>query len=161
MTKPTRLYCITARSTGRFYVGITTKTVAERWNGHKSDARRGAAHHLSKAIRKYGPTEFLVEEMFQYDTLEEAQYAEEDIIRQLDLTRTGYNSSFGGECAALFTGRTHTPETRAKMSAAAKGRVISDEQRRKLAVSMRRVWALRRGVDTRVQNHDTLMIGTV
>jgi group I intron endonuclease len=185
MTKPTRLYCITARSTGRFYVGITTNSVALRWKKHISDANCRPHYPFPRAIAKYGPDDFEVLELFVYPSRDEALEAESYLIAILNLTREGYNAAIGGR------GGVHTEESRAKISKSMSGRTLSPEHRERIAVANRRrrvppkpkpprKWKrgtsqnyfknlyLRKealfdfgGVDTDAQKHDTLMIGTV
>jgi hypothetical protein len=78
------------------YVGITCRTVDSRWKAHVSAARRGDGWKLAKAIRKYGPDQFDVVELFSYQTKEEAGKAEIALIAALGLTSKGYNVLAGG-----------------------------------------------------------------
>ena len=51
------IYCITNKINGKQYVGQTVRTEEERFKEHCRDKKM----YISKAIRKYGKENFLVE----------------------------------------------------------------------------------------------------
>jgi group I intron endonuclease len=55
------VYKVTNKQNGKIYIGITNQGVTVRWSKHCSDARRNSTFLLSKAIRKYGEQNFLIE----------------------------------------------------------------------------------------------------
>lgn len=110
------LYCVTNRVNGKMYVGITTKSVQERWNTHNHQANYHAALKFHRAIRKYGRASFCVDLLYTYPTLELACAAEIDIINHLDLICSGYNSAPGGNISPM-----HSPEVRRKAAQARRG----------------------------------------
>jgi group I intron endonuclease len=118
MTTPAKLYCITCRTTGKMYVGKTVQPMQKRWNGHVSDARR-LKNKFVAAIEQYGTEDFECILLHEYKSEAEAYAAEEVLIAALDLTVVGYNTAKG--IAGGFAGGHHTPEARAKISAAKKG----------------------------------------
>jgi group I intron endonuclease len=121
------IYCITNKVNGKKYVGQTVKTLAERWRRHcwASEANKRMA--IGLAIKKYGKENFKIEILCECSTLEELSQSECDYIKRLNtLAPNGYNLTEGGERPNF------TPEVRAKISAAHKGRHASKATRLKL-----------------------------
>lgn len=121
------IYKITNAMNGKVYVGQTTRTTANRWAVHQSDARRRPKTHFHKAIVKYGAGAFWVEvleECDSYERLNEREHVWILALRSFEPS-LGYNGTMGGENGE------RTPETRAKLSVALKGRKQSPEQRQK------------------------------
>jgi hypothetical protein len=98
------IYCHTHKDTGREYIGLTKKTMLQRWNRHVYSAIRVKNgklinNHFTNAIRKYGKDAFehrILERDVQ--TLEEANALEEFLIEERhtrDL-RFGFNLMKGG-----------------------------------------------------------------
>lgn len=133
----TTLYCLSCRSSDKIYVGITTKSIHERWKWHKRDAKKLLRTKLHGAIMQYGPADFDVIRLHIYPTLEAAAEAEIYLIQILDLVSTGYNTSLGGDLSPTIGG--HTPETRSKISLAHLGKKASPETK----AAMRRAWETR------------------
>jgi group I intron endonuclease len=145
--KAANLYVATNLVNGKMYVGVTTGDVQKRWRRHRYLARsKENAFPLHHAIRKYRECDFVAEMLFAYPSLSEAHDAEKSLIAALDLTRQGYNATFGGE------GVIPSEETRKKMSKAARarnpeayeraaaknrGRKFSEEHRAKLSAAAR------------------------
>lgn len=133
------VYKITCSVNGKQYFGITKTTVPKRWMGHKTDAfrpNRGVGA-LGRAIRKYGPEAFVIEEVCVAFGVENACAIEREMIAEYGtLTPHGYNLTSGGEAGGGHKhsaesvernrqrnlGKTMAPEVRAKISAALKGR---------------------------------------
>lgn len=135
---PTRVYCITNSCNGKMYVGVTCGTLAKRWWTHQRDSAKGSSVPLHRAIRKYGPSVFSLEELFEYPSRDEALEAEKYLIAILGLRSSGgYNASDGGEGGSAMRGRTHSPETRARMSAAQRVRVLSDAAKARMSAAPR------------------------
>lgn len=144
-----KLYCITCRTNGKMYVGITKQSLAQRWRVHVSSALRGDRphHRMSCAIRKYGRDDFDMIELFDYGSDVLAIAAEKELIAQLELVTLGYNMSPGGEprfyqsetsrAAHIksLTGRVRSAAERAAISAGRKGIVFSDDHRAKLSAA--------------------------
>lgn len=108
---------VTCRSTGLRYIGITSQSVNKRWRQHVWTATtKRSVNKFHLAIQAYGPDSFEVETLHEYETWQDACYAEVCLISALDLISGGLNSSLGGDRPAI------TPETRAKQSAAKKGK---------------------------------------
>ena len=116
------LYCVTCKTTGRMYVGVTEKSFDHRWGRHVADTRRGSDLKFHRAVRKYGPDDFDGVVLHVYLSREDAYAAEIAMIRELDLISGGYNTSPGGVNPTAGTKRGPlSPEWRAKLSASKKG----------------------------------------
>lgn len=114
------IYTITSHKTSKVYVGSSVRT-AHRWRVHQRDLRKGVHTnlHLQRHVDKYG-LEDLVFEVVR---------VEPNPTRRLGFEELLIAGLFGPACfnqatsaKAPMTGRKHTPETLAKMSATAKGR---------------------------------------
>jgi group I intron endonuclease len=121
------VYTIRNEVNGKMYVGQTEKTVEQRWATHVRDARCGSQLHFHKAIRKYGPENFTI---IGYLEIGKSQQQQPGILNQLEIGMiarlntahrfVGYNCTSGGE------GGVPNAETRAKMSASARRRLVAD-----------------------------------
>lgn len=117
---------------GKYYIGQTfRKSVELRWRDGLSSYQHNK--YLIAAIKKYGWENFKHEVIFTLES-DDKEYIQ-DRLNQLEieyikkfnsLVPNGYNLHTGGR---NLCERTHTPEVRAKISAALKGREISPEQR--------------------------------
>lgn len=111
-----------------------------------SDARAGRGHVLHRALRKYGHAAFDWKVKAELPTLQEAQIAERILVAAL---QPAFNLTAGGDGTA---GYSHSPETRAKISAAlrasprlkaANARIAASKRGSKMSESQRA--ALREG----------------
>lgn len=109
------------------YIGYTSRTVEERWKGHikESSRARNLNYPVYNAMRKYG-------EAIQVTTLVEGpeEYCLELEFKLRPERKIGWNLQMGGNKGTK--GVDVTAETRAKISAAGKGRKQSDKQRQAL-----------------------------
>lgn len=81
---------------GKMYIGQTSRTLAERFNEHKKEAKRQRTigRPLYDAIRMYGINHFHIE------LIEETDYPIEREIYWIEYYKTfkyGYNATFGGD----------------------------------------------------------------
>jgi len=96
------VYCHIHAATGRRYVGLTKKTLLQRWNQHVYTANRTkvgkGVSHFANAIRAYGKEAFSHEVLGFCNTLEEANLLEEDRIEFYDTRNPakGFNLVKGG-----------------------------------------------------------------
>ena len=119
------IYKITNKINGKSYVGKTTTPLKQRLASHKC-----ADTVIGKAIRKYGWKNFSVEVLEECDTKEQLNERDFFWIAALNCkTPNGYNRSDGGDEP---TGYVCSDETRAKLSAAHKGKSLTEATRRKL-----------------------------
>jgi len=127
------VYKHTCVITNNVYIGITSQSWQRRWNngqGYKS------CNHMHKAIMKYGPDNFIHEILYEGLTKEEAQEKEIELILEYKSNNPefGYNVSSGGESHNGCKGMHYqTEESKAKISAAHKGKTIPDSVKKKMS----------------------------
>lgn len=136
-----KLYKISFPTTEKVYIGITSVSVATRFKAHCHQKSKTA---ISLAIRKYGNAVLTV--LAECDDWELLCLAEQEAIEKFNSRApNGYNLTDGGEG---FVGlefsiehrrklgeasKNRSPETRAKLSAAGKRKIISIETREKIS----------------------------
>lgn len=125
------VYCITNCVNGKRYVGKTNDLVG-RWRDHLKIARNPDKDGLviHQAMRKHGVENFVFEIVAECSSEEEAFETERHLIREWNTMTHGYNLNEGGK-----GGYRPSLETRARLSAAQKGRAKSQAMREKLAAS--------------------------
>lgn len=144
------IYLITNKHNGRRYVGQTTQTIAKRWMGHCTDSNRYFNYPIVNALNKYGPDSFIVQELARVESADVfpwLNFLEPLYIKTYDTIKpNGYNLSPGGNHAPRH------PDTRAKLSAAHKGRKYpspSAETRMKLSLANK---GKKRAASTKAKN---------
>src|SRR4029077_9072076 len=102
------------------------------WRGHKADVtyRTGHCTKLVRAIVKHGVENFSIAPLVTTFTQEDADVLEYRLILEHGTILNGYNLREGGSHGSL------SAETRARMSAAHKGRVVSPETRAKITATL-------------------------
>jgi group I intron endonuclease len=119
------IYLFTAPN-GRSYIG-QTKNLPRRIRKHQGD---GGCTIFHRAIKKYGFENFSQKILLEKLSIDEANYWEEFYINELNtLSPNGYNLRTGGKNYIASS------ETRARMSAALKGRIVTNETRLKISDS--------------------------
>ena len=83
----------------KYYIGITSKSVKERWKNGKG---YGHNSHLTNAINKYGWDAFEKNVIATNLPFELASRFERRLIQECDSYRNGYNQSTGGENSSSF-----------------------------------------------------------
>lgn len=109
------VYKITNTVNGKVYIGVTIRTLKNRWTRHKSSAKTGSQHPIHKAIRKHGADKFTIEELCTVATVEELKQREQELIALFETygnPAKGYNATRGGDGT---WGKHHTPETRERI----------------------------------------------
>jgi group I intron endonuclease len=127
------VYKITNTANDKVYIGKTTRTLARRWQEHlRADA---PSMLISRAIKKYGALAFQIEVLYEAESLEELEEAERRFIFEYKANdqEKGYNLTAGGDGGPSWKGKTHTEETRQKISQACKGLKRSNATRRKIS----------------------------
>ena len=124
------IYLIINRVNNKKYVGLTTRSLEDRWMGHVYDAQNDSICLIHRAIKKYGL------EAFERKIIEECENdkacdAERHWIEQLDtFMPNGYNMTKGGDGSF---GRTNSPEERAMRSRSASKRFMNPLERAKMS----------------------------
>lgn len=112
------IYQITNLVNGKSYIGFTAnKFPHNRWKQHCRLSKHPTHKDYSlihKAIRKYGSNNFHFSIICQSNNKQDALEAEKIIILQNDAITKGYNLSVGGTAPMLA--RNHSTTTKAKMS---------------------------------------------
>lgn len=108
-----KVYRYTCKHNGLIYIGITSRTLDERWasgNGYKNNPR------LYNTIKKYGVEGFIREILLDNLTKQEAFEKEIEYIAKFNATdpAIGFNIARGGS-APMF-GRKHSEEAKKKFS---------------------------------------------
>lgn len=134
------IYKITNLVNNKFYIGLTSKTLDVRFNGHCNNKNSKVNKNclLHKALRKYGIDNFkkevLIEGDFNKKLLGEL---EKHYIRlynsYIGTNKLGYNLTTGGEGTS---NKIITDEIRKNMSNAQKGRINTEESKIKASISM-------------------------
>jgi group I intron endonuclease len=115
------IYKITNKINGKIYIGQTTQSLRDRKNNHVADSKRNrkgrVASKISRAIQKYGITNFLFEEICTTNSIDELNNLECYYIGIYNSTndKIGYNLLNGGH----QNGR-HSEESKIKMSISSK-----------------------------------------
>lgn len=103
------------------YVGVTNRPL-DRFEEHKKSRYNP---YLMRALKRHKENiQFVILDIFT--SREEAHWLEYTLRPNKNI---GWNIAVGGSTPPAWKGRSHTDTTRQKMSAAAKGKVISKEQR--------------------------------
>lgn len=123
-----KLKCVVS---GKEYVGIIARALDTRWLEHCKRAREGVREsRLYAAMRKYGLDSFSREVIATADTDDEARALERHHILLIGTYENGYNSNEGGH------GHLHFPEhIRKKIGDAQRGKIISPECRAKMSAA--------------------------
>jgi hypothetical protein len=90
------VYCITNKINGKKYIGMTGRTLTQRWDSHCSSARNGSPFRFHSAIRKYGEDSFIKEILFDDLSIQECRTIEEETIKEHNTMISGYNAKPGG-----------------------------------------------------------------
>lgn len=122
------IYAIVNQTTRDMYVGSAV-VVNRRWSAHRRALNKQSHHssRLQRAYDKYG------EHCFDWEIVEHVADKSKLIEREqfwMNFFAPAYN---GRPIANSPLGTKHSDETRAKMSAAAKNRVFSEEHKRNIS----------------------------
>ena len=114
------VYRVTNVLNGKVYVGVTTKSLNERWKHHVFSSKNNDLV-FGAAIRKYGEDRFTMEVLEKCESrqhmLEREKFWIEELNSHVSQGR-GYNMTMGGE--GVF-GYNHTEEAKRSMSEKRKG----------------------------------------
>lgn len=125
---PNIIYKLINKINGMYYIGQTWQTLNERFNsGHGYKY----CTYLNNAITKYGSNNFHYDILAICETQKNADSVEDFFIDYFDSRnrKKGYNLKTGGAQGKL------SEETKRKISAAGKGRIVSDKTRQKLSAT--------------------------
>jgi group I intron endonuclease len=131
------IYCITNEINNKKYVGLTRKTLDERWKSHLNTLKKKKKYAIHHAMSKYGVENFTIE-LLESGVEKDREYF---WIKELKTRQHGYNMTVGGDGTHGLKfdadskrilselaienhkykkigmyGKTHTEETKRKMS---------------------------------------------
>lgn len=140
--KQSGIYRITNLETGAMYIGRTAESFASRWRRHRQALKVGRHwnNHLQRSYDKHGKSAFeykVLEVVPQGDMTDQEFNAyinerEIHLIAEHDTHQNGYNFTEGGEG---MMGYEMSEATKAKLSAALKGKTPSAETRAKMSAA--------------------------
>lgn len=124
------IYKITCLVNKKLYIGQTIRSLKARWASHISDSGcKNSTSKLHRAIKRYGSDQFeieIIEECIDQEALDSKEVYWIDHYKSIS---QGYNILSGGKSG--FTGFNHTEKAKKRISTALKGRVVSEETRKK------------------------------
>lgn len=125
------IYKITNLVNGMVYVGMTHKTIEERWLDHVSVSRGNTKRscNIHRAIAEYGRNNFKIESIACTYDENMARKLEREWIRNLNAVECGYNVASGGN----GNPKPLSLEIRSKIRLAQVGKVIPLESRRRMS----------------------------
>ena len=93
------VYLIRNVVNGKMYIGKTSGSLKERWGQHIADSKRRSRTYLGRAIIKYGPQAFTIEELERCTNEEDLDRCEAKWIQtyRSDQRDIGYNLTTGGD----------------------------------------------------------------
>lgn len=122
-----RIYKITNKVNQKIYIGQTNKSPEDRLNEHIINAENGKMFHLSKAIRKYGKENFIIETIDYALNKQDINDKEIYWIQELKANNRlyGYNMTAGGEGGNAYLCKTEEEmkEIKQKISKKLKGKL--------------------------------------
>jgi hypothetical protein len=92
------VYKITNKTNNKSYIGLTVRTLDQRWKSHMSSVRQGSKFRFHSAIRKYGFDDWNFEILFEHEDITIIRKKEEELIEFFGLmnNKKGYNAKPGG-----------------------------------------------------------------
>jgi len=105
------VYKHTCLANGKSYIGLTVKTMEDRWAEHCSDAKRNKKRKFFAALNKYGTENWTHEILFESNNEQEILDKEVEFIEKFDSIKNGYNTSKD----RFRTGITHREDSIEKM----------------------------------------------
>lgn len=108
------IYKITNKINNKIYIGLTSKTPEARWQQHIKTSRSPSSKDYNelfkKAIRKYGPDNFIIETIDETEDFEELKEKEKYYIKKYNSFAFaeggwGYNSTLSGDGALGYVAK--------------------------------------------------------
>ena len=139
------IYKTTNLINGKIYIG-------KHQTSNLNDSYLGSGKGIKNAVKKYGRENFRKDILFVFESEKEMNAKEKELITEEFVSRNDtYNAGVGGEGGPHFRGKTHKPDsinkmritrgkvshsvdTRKKISASNKNRIVSDNTRLKLSI---------------------------
>jgi group I intron endonuclease len=135
------VYCIKNIINNKEYIGLTTRTLKERWKQHIRESNREGGWEwntpLGNAIKKYGKDSFEVFVLEECSSETEMKQKEIWLIRERKslASETGYNLTLGGDGRL---GYKLSEETKRKIGEGNFGKIMSDDARAKMSIAAKK-----------------------
>jgi group I intron endonuclease len=135
------IYCIKNTINNKEYVGLTTRSLEDRWKQHVYESNKQDSWEwntpLGNAIKKYGKDSFEVSVLFNCNSVEELKQKEIELIEQRKslVEFGGYNITKGGDGRL---GAKHSEETKRKIGLKSAGKIMSIEARDKMSIAAKK-----------------------
>lgn len=125
------IYKTTNLVNGKFYIGKhQTENIYDNYFG--------SGKLIKESIKKYGKSSFRKEILFVFETEEEMNNKEKELITiDLVLNDDCYNMTVGGEGGPHFKDKNHSKESREKISKSSKNKVLSEQTKEKISKNNR------------------------
>lgn len=121
------IYILKNKFNNKCYVGQTTQNFKQRLYVHTYYAKKGSNILIHKAIRKYGIDNFNIE-IIKCDKKDLNELENKYIFELNAMVPFGYNLKTGGHYVE------YSEQSRIKMSEAHKGKILSEEHKRKIGL---------------------------
>lgn len=123
------IYKITNKINGKVYIGQTIRSLEKRWECHQ---HQDNCTHIHRAIKKYGPENFTIEQIDVACTRDELDRKEQFWIEHYNsMMPNGYNLQTGGRHCEF------SDETKRKISLRLTGIKRSEETKKKIGAASR------------------------
>ena len=107
------IYKITCKINNKIYIGKSTTTIESRWASHIRDSyyllqngKYKLNTHLARAIRLYGPNNFVLEEIDNTEDYQELSQKEKYWIAHYNAITEGFNETSGGDGGNTYINKT-------------------------------------------------------
>ena len=107
------IYKITNVQNNKVYIGQTIRPIQDRFHRHINDALNNILDtHFTRAIRKYGKDNFIIEQIDQAQTQDELNKKEQYWIQYYNSVQNGYNET---DAISKCGGNTYQSKTEKEM----------------------------------------------
>lgn len=125
------VYRVTNKVNGKFYIGAHS-------TNNVNDGYFGSGKGILRALKKYKIENFTKDILFVFDNKEdmfdkEAEIVTKDFVKRKD----NYNMVTGGDISPTYQ---HTDESRKRVSKQFKGKILSDEHKKKISETKKKVY---------------------
>ena len=127
------VYKITNKINNKFYIGITSKSLEQRFAGHIKQPR----YYLGEAIKKYGEQNFTIEQIDEANSFNKLKEKEQYYVNKL---KPRYNLTVGGDGTIGYKHSNSFKKMRRKKmlgNTIRKGLTFTQTQRQKISQSLK------------------------
>jgi len=135
------VYCIKNTINNKEYIGLTTRTLEQRWKQHICESNKQDSWEwntpLGNAIKKYGKDSFEVFVLEECSSETEMKQKEIQLIRERKSLafETGYNLTLGGDGRL---GYKLSEKTKRKIGEGNLGKIMSNESKEKMSIAAKK-----------------------